>query len=112
VHGVRDQLVQVVLNLVLNAIDATGKGGRIELRADPDPAGVCLRVQDTGPGVPSEHAQKLFQPYFTTKKHGTGLGLFVTRRLIEAHGGRIAYQPPAEGGACFVVILPVRAPES
>src|SRR5439155_4996986 len=87
--GVRDQLVQVFLNLVLNAVDATGKGGRIELRAECAGDGVAIAVRDDGAGIAAEHAPRVFQPYFTTKKNGTGLGLFVSRKLIAGHGGRI-----------------------
>ena len=86
--GVRDQLVQVFLNLVLNAIDATDRDGRIELAgAAGGDGGVEVSVRDNGSGIAAEHAARLFQPYFTTKKHGTGLGLFVTRQLVADHGG-------------------------
>src|SRR5262249_21639424 len=85
--GVRDQLVQAFLNLILNAIDATGRDGKIELEVTPLAGGVEVRVRDDGCGIAPEQAGRLFQPYFTTKKHGTGLGLFVTRRLVTDHGG-------------------------
>src|SRR5262249_10331274 len=83
--GVRDQLVQVFLNLVLNAIDATAKGGRIGLTAERSDGAVEVAVRDDGRGIAPEHAGRLFQPYFTTKKDGTGLGLFVTRKLVADH---------------------------
>ncbi len=104
--GVRDQLVQVFLNLVLNAIDATAKGGRIELSASRGGGEVEVRVRDDGPGVAAEHAGRLFQPYFTTKKHGTGLGLFVTRKLITEHGGTVDFESRPGAGTVFVVRLP------
>jgi two-component system, NtrC family, sensor kinase len=105
-YGVRDQLVQVFLNLILNAIDAVDRGGRIELGVRRDGACVEVAVRDNGCGVPPEHAGRLFQPYFTTKKHGTGLGLFVTQRLVSDHGGSVRFAPVPGGGAEFVVCLP------
>jgi signal transduction histidine kinase len=102
----RDQLVQVFLNLILNAIDATGRGGRIDITATPSAAGIEVAVRDDGPGVAPEHAGRLFQPYFTTKKRGTGLGLFVTRKLITDHGGTITYRSAAGEGTVFRVWLP------
>jgi signal transduction histidine kinase len=104
--GVRDQLVQVFLNLVLNAIDATGTGGRIELRVEHQPNALQVDVCDDGPGIPPGHAAKLFQPYFTTKKHGTGLGLFVTRKLVAEHGGTVEFLSRPGSGAVFRVLLP------
>jgi signal transduction histidine kinase len=104
--GVRDQLVQVFLNLVLNAVDATGKGGRIELRAERAGEGVAVAVRDDGAGIAAEHAARLFQPYFTTKKNGTGLGLFVSRKLIADHGGRIEFESRPGCGTTFHVWLP------
>jgi len=104
--GVRDQLVQVFLNLVLNAVDATGKGGRIELRAERAGEGVAVTVADDGAGLAAEHAARVFQPYFTTKKNGTGLGLFVSRKLVADHGGRIEFESRAGCGTAFHVWLP------
>jgi signal transduction histidine kinase len=97
--GVRDQLVQVFLNLVLNAVDATARGGHIELRAEADGDGVTVTVRDDGAGIPPEHAARVFQPYFTTKKNGTGLGLFVSRKLIADHGGRIEFESRSGSGS-------------
>ncbi len=101
-----DQLVQVFLNLVLNAIDATAKNGRIEIRAAAERGGVGVEVRDDGPGIPPEQAARLFQPYFTTKKHGTGLGLFVTRKLVADHGGDVTFKSTRGEGTTFRVWLP------
>jgi signal transduction histidine kinase len=105
--GVRDQLVQVFLNLVLNAIDATGKGGSIVIRAHIVENELVATVTDNGPGIDSEHKDRLFRPYFTTKKHGTGLGLFVTRKLIVAHGGSITFSSSLAGGTTFRLVFPL-----
>ncbi|HYT91544.1 MAG TPA: ATP-binding protein [Gemmataceae bacterium] len=105
--GVRDQLVQVFLNLILNAVDATAKGGRIEIRAERRADRVEVIVRDDGLGIAPEHAARLFQPYFTTKKHGTGLGLFVTRKLLADHGGTVECVSAPEQGTTFRVCLPV-----
>jgi signal transduction histidine kinase len=106
-YGARDQLVQAILNLVLNAIDATAKGGRIELRAGAEEHTVVVTVRDDGHGITPEQRARLFQPYFTTKKHGTGLGLFVTRQLIEEHGGSVECESRPGAGTVFRLCLPV-----
>ncbi len=108
--GVRDQLVQVFLNLVLNAIDATGKGGRIELTVERRPEELCVAVRDNGAGIHPEQRSRLFQPYFTTKQHGTGLGLFVTRKLVADHGGTVEFESRLGEGTVFWVRLPVERP--
>lgn len=108
--AVRDQMVQVFLNLILNAIDATAKSGRIELTARREGSHLCVIIRDDGVGIPPDQQERLFQPYFTTKKHGTGLGLFVTRRLVEDHGGKVACSSIPGQGTTFEVCLPF-APE-
>jgi signal transduction histidine kinase len=105
--GVRDQFVQIFLNLVLNAVDATVKGGRIELRAERLPDALRVTVADDGCGIEPENTTRLFQPYFTTKKHGTGLGLFVTRKLVADHGGRVEFESIPGRGTAFHVYFPV-----
>lgn len=107
-YGARDQFVQVILNLVLNAVDATAPGGRIELSAAQDNGHLVLTVRDDGHGISAAHQERLFQPYFTTKKHGTGLGLFVTRKLLADHGGSVECES-AGAGAAFRVRLPAPA---
>jgi signal transduction histidine kinase len=105
--GVRDQLVQVFLNLILNAIDAVDRDGRIELSVRRCPGAVEVAVRDDGSGVDPVCAARLFHPYFTTKKHGTGLGLFVTRRLVTDHGGTVSFESHPGEGTTFLVCLPV-----
>jgi signal transduction histidine kinase len=107
--AVRDQLVQVFLNLILNAIDAGDRGGRVDLLVSRRDNGVEVSVRDTGDGISPEHAARLFQPYFTTKKHGTGLGLFVTRQLVTDHGGTVTFESRVGEGTTFRVFLPLVA---
>jgi len=98
--------VQVVFNLLLNAIDATDKGGSISVSASAAGGVLVLTVADDGSGIPAEVLPRLFRPYFTTKKHGTGLGLFVLRRIVEAHGGSVGVESEVGRGTIFRVELP------
>lgn len=107
--AVRDQLVQVFLNLVLNALDATDREGWIDLLVTRRGTGVEVGVRDSGSGIAPENACRLFQPYFTTKKHGTGLGLFVTRQLVAEHGGEVTFDSRVGEGTTFRVYLPLAA---
>lgn len=102
----RDRLSQVVFNLAMNAIDATAKNGEIHLEAELDGSNLALRVRDDGRGVADADLDKLFQPYYTTKPQGTGLGLFVSRQIIEEMGGTLTYRSQADQGAEFVIVLP------
>ncbi len=106
------QLQQVWTNLISNAIDATGPGGRIDIGVDaPDPAHVRVRVVDDGPGFEPSLAAQLFEPHFTTKhgrvSFGSGLGLSVCRRIIEAHGGTIELESDGVHGATATIVLPL-----
>ncbi|HVK11393.1 MAG TPA: ATP-binding protein, partial [Gemmataceae bacterium] len=105
--GVRDQLVQVVFNLVLNAIDATAKGGLIEVTARRDGNVVEVAVRDDGMGIAPSDRERIFRPYFTTKKQGTGLGLFVTHKIVGEHGGTVGFESAPGSGTVFRVRLPV-----
>ncbi|HEX7838294.1 MAG TPA: ATP-binding protein, partial [Kofleriaceae bacterium] len=106
-----DQLQQIVLNLVRNALAATPSGGRITVRieAQAAPGQVRLIVRDTGPGIPPEMAARLFEPFFTTRasEGGTGLGLAVVRAIVTEHGGTIT--ATSNGGAEFTVSFPAHA---
>jgi signal transduction histidine kinase len=106
-YAIRDQLVQVFLNLILNAIDAVERDGRIALEVTRTEASVEVAVRDNGSGIPPEHQARLFQPYFTTKKHGTGLGLFVTRQLVAENGGSVTFESRCGEGTVFRVRLPL-----
>jgi two-component system NtrC family sensor kinase len=104
-----EHLVQVLLNLLLNAADAVAAGGQIEVVAQAIDGKVRIRVRDDGPGVPEEVRERLFEPFVTTKEvgKGTGLGLAVCRGLVEAAGGSISLEQDSAAGACFVIDLPV-----
>jgi signal transduction histidine kinase len=104
-----------LLNLVLNAFEAMPGGGRLSLAArlerGEDAAAIALVVSDTGVGMPREAAASAFEPYFSTKEAGVGLGLSLVRRIVEGHGGRIALDSTPGQGTTVRVFLPVRAPE-
>ncbi len=108
VRANHNQIQEVILNLILNACQAMGEqGGRLELRAGaPNGAFVQLQVADTGPGIAPAKLRKLFEPFFTTKTTGTGLGLFVSQRIIKAHGGSIHVESAEGRGTCFTIRLP------
>jgi two-component system sensor kinase FixL len=107
----RMQIETVIQNLVGNAIDAMVSAGAAERRVAieavrHDPQFVRIAVRDTGPGIASKIAAQMFRPFKTTKPHGMGLGLALSRSIVEGHGGRI-WLEPADGGACFGFTLPV-----
>ncbi len=105
-----DQLRQVVLNLLSNAAQAlrdSGKGARIAVGCAPDAGGgAVLTVEDDGPGIAAGDAARVFTPFFTTKPKGTGLGLAVVQRIVDAHGGSVSLQSKPGEGARFVIRLP------
>ncbi|MBL8799332.1 MAG: histidine kinase [Planctomycetia bacterium] len=105
----RGQLGTVLVNLLLNALDAMPAGGRLEVLLEPRAGGFEIAVADTGPGLPTEVADRLFTPFLTTKPTGTGLGLSISRRIVEEHEGQLTARNRAEGGACFTISLPAGA---
>jgi two-component system NtrC family sensor kinase len=107
--GHAEKLRQVLVNLVRNAAEAAGSGGRVAVRLAEKDGSALVSVEDTGPGVPRERRDRLFEPFFTTKPRGTGLGLAVSRAIARAHGGDLAADVAAEaGGARFALTLPLR----
>jgi signal transduction histidine kinase len=111
IHGDLAQLRQVLVNLVLNAADASPRGEVIRIEAGPAPGGLALRVRDRGPGIPEESREEIFNPFFTTKRvgEGTGLGLSISREIVEAHGGELTLvADDGHPGATFRVRLPAR----
>jgi PAS domain S-box-containing protein len=105
----RDQLIQVLINLVMNSIHAMPEGGRLRLSLAREGSHVCLGLSDTGHGMPEEIRSKVFEPFFTTKDFGkgTGLGLTVVKGIIEEHGGTIAVESAVDKGTTFWIRLPI-----
>jgi two-component system NtrC family sensor kinase len=110
VRCARDHLTQVVLNLLLNAVDATEAGGRVRVEARAEGPSVALTVEDDGRGIDTADRCRLFQPFFTTKPHGTGLGLYVSRQVVEEMGGRLVYRTEPGKGSAFTLTLPIDRP--
>ena len=99
-------LSQVFQNLVINAAQAMGGRGRVRLTVSTSGGTCTVQVADSGPGIPPESRERIFEPFFTTKSRGTGLGLAVARRAVEAHGGTIVATETPGGGATMTVTLP------
>ena len=117
IRGLRGEVRQVLSNLLANAIDASNKQGTIRLRARNAQRNgdefVRISVADAGHGIPPETQQNIFLPFFTTKKDvGTGLGLWVTKSMVEKHGGRILFRSARGRGTVFVVTFPKNMPRS
>lgn len=107
----RDLVTQVILGLLVNALEAVGPGGTVSIATAADETSVTVRVIDDGPGVADVARLQLFEPFFTTKPDGTGLGLSVAAEVVAAHGGTLDYEDqrglgPDRRGACFVLSLP------
>ena len=123
-----EQIRQVVLNLLLNALDSTPEGGRVdirlrsvepsvtlvgdELRADAAVRRYEIEIADTGAGIGDEVLHRIFEPFVTSKDTGTGLGLSISRRIVQAHGGTVAGGNRSSGGAVFTVLLPERSTQA
>jgi len=111
-----EQLHQVLLNLVLNGVQAIDGAGKITLAAKVNTAGgpgqadlVEISVGDTGAGIPPESLERIFRPFYTTKRGGTGLGLSLCRRIIRQHGGTLSVESQLGKGSRFILRLPMRA---
>ncbi len=104
----RDALLSALENLIVNAVEACGRGARLALDVRTTGAGAveCV-LSDNGPGVPAGLEARIFEPFFTTRANGTGLGLAVARAVARAHGGEICYAPRAGGGATFTLRMPI-----
>lgn len=108
-----DQFRRALLNLLINSIQAMPEGGRIEVRTGLDRASlgtdsIFIRIKDTGAGIPKENIPRLFEPYFTTKPNGFGLGLAIVSRVIQDHGGTIQVESEIGRGTAFTIHMPVR----
>jgi len=112
IEGDLEQLEQIFLNLLLNAVQAMDQGGTITIRAAFDPPeGVRVELMDTGRGIPKEHLYRIFEPFFTTRERGTGLGLAIAYRHVEAHRGRLTVESEQGRGTRVTVLLPAMTGE-
>jgi signal transduction histidine kinase/CheY-like chemotaxis protein len=107
VRGDRGSAWTIVWNLAANAVEALGHGGTVELRLHRDGANATLQVRDDGPGMDAEQQARAFEPYFTTKATGTGLGLALVKQAVTESGGRIELVSELDQGTCFTVVLPL-----
>lgn len=107
--GDSQHIEQVIINLVLNAVDAMPQGGKLYISSYFHDSAACIKVEDTGSGIPQENIDKIFDPFFTTKEpgKGTGLGLSVSYNIIKEHGGEISIKSEVNKGTKFVITLPL-----
>ncbi|OGS02540.1 MAG: hypothetical protein A3G41_08495 [Elusimicrobia bacterium RIFCSPLOWO2_12_FULL_59_9] len=104
----KDQLQQVLWNIILNALEAMGKKGRLKLTTASEDKQAVIHIDDTGPGIPVESLKRIFQPFHTTKKQGTGLGLSIAQRIVMAHQGQLLVESQPGRGSRFSIRLPLR----
>ncbi|HEY5911931.1 MAG TPA: ATP-binding protein [Verrucomicrobiae bacterium] len=102
------RLTQALMNMVINGMQAVERRGRIEIKGTTVGDSIVLTVQDNGPGISPEKMSSIFDPYFTTKPEGSGLGLWIAQQIVTAHGGRLSAQNGPAGGAVFTMVLPVK----
>ena len=100
-------MMRVFSNLIRNAIQAMPDGGQLRIRASKTTEAFLISIQDSGTGIPEENLDKIWRPLFTTKAKGTGLGLPVCKRLVEAHAGEITVESEVGKGSTFTVKLPL-----
>jgi signal transduction histidine kinase len=109
----RVQLQQVFMNLMLNAIEAMkDAGGELTVKSELQDGQLQFSVSDTGVGLPREEVDQIFSAFFTTKPQGSGMGLAISRSIVESHGGRLWASANSGGGATFYFILPVQVTET
>jgi C4-dicarboxylate-specific signal transduction histidine kinase len=114
IMGNRVQLQQVILNLLINAVDAmdsmTDGNRMLKITTNrQEPSGVLITVEDAGPGIAPENIKRIFEPFYTTKPQGMGMGLTICRSIVEAHGGRLVAAPSRLGGLAMQISLPASA---
>jgi signal transduction histidine kinase len=109
VRADQEKLHQVLLNLLINAIEASGEDGEVRVVLDLEKSAGNARVliEDEGSGIEKSSINKIFEPFFTTKSSGTGLGLAIARNIIELHGGKLDISNRTEGGVCARLLLPL-----
>ena len=106
IFAVSSQIQQIFFNLILNSLDAMPAGGKLEIRVRERERGVEMTFQDSGPGIPENKRNDIFEPFFSTKEGGTGLGLTVSYNIVTAHGGTLDLVNGNKPGACFRLFLP------
>lgn len=104
----RSQIKQVLINLIKNAIEATEKAGNVTVKVQSKEEKVMIDIIDEGPGIPDEHKKKIIEPFFTTKESGTGLGLMITKQILEQHNGELKIESQKGKGSTFRMILPFK----
>jgi two-component system sporulation sensor kinase A len=105
----RSQIKQVLINLVKNAIEAMDEPGKIQLNAASGASGISLSIIDEGSGIPEELIHKLGEPFFTTKQSGTGLGIMISKQILEQHGATLEIKQNNEKGSTFIIHFPVQS---
>jgi signal transduction histidine kinase len=101
------QIQQVLVNLIKNAMQAMTKGGTLSLQTGEGGDGVWVSVSDNGAGIPPDQLNRIFEPFYTTRKKGSGLGLMIVQRIVSAHGGRIELESEVGRGTTFRIWLPL-----
>jgi signal transduction histidine kinase len=107
IYGNEVQIKQVFVNLIKNAIEVMPNGGHIFINMEKDGGFVNISVIDQGCGIPEEHLEKIGQPFFSTKKEGTGLGLMITYNIVQNHHGTISVSSQVNVGTTFTITLPL-----
>jgi signal transduction histidine kinase len=103
-------LKRVFTNLIQNSFEVLGPAGCIVISIRRRQKRLIIQIRDNGPGIDPNHLKKIFEPFFTTKPTGEGLGLFISREIVEAHRGRMAVQSVPDQGTCFTISLPLWNP--
>lgn len=109
--GDRDLLIQAILNVVINAIQAMPEGGDIWIKTYEEDGFIHFSIRDSGRGIPSDIMDRIFDPFFTTKENGTGLGLAITAKIIQAHGGFLNVKSEPDRGSEFILSIPAGIPD-
>ncbi|MCX7705718.1 MAG: GAF domain-containing sensor histidine kinase [bacterium] len=108
IWGNKESLYNAMMNILENAIRFMPNGGQLNIICDRSEEVVSIKISDTGPGIPEENIEKIFDPFFTTdKKKGTGIGLALTKKIVESHGGNISVESKPGSGATFIIELPL-----
>jgi signal transduction histidine kinase len=102
----RDQMKQALYNVIKNSLEAMNRRGILRIRSDMDDTHVLIRFSDTGGGISAENLSRVYEPYFTTKSTGSGLGLLIVRRIVREHGGELSIQSTDGKGLTLTIRLP------